>query len=360
VTAGRVRGGWRSALANAAAFVLLAGGTQLLARQSFPWDPASWALPWSGDVVLVFATLLFLGLAFAMPLQAGVLNLGIYAQFLAGFGLAAAIMRAGLIEPAAGAALLLAAGAGAGAFVGAVLLWLKWRFAVHEALSGLLLGGALVPLASAAILPPAPAPAPPPPVAVPPFALPAPPPPVPLPSLPGLGLGPHGTFAGAILVLALGLFAAFAFAHVLRASSPGFDLRIVGSSPLAAVAAGVDVDLVQLAMLACGGAAAGLTGALQMWTHPSLAFERWPLPLAFAGLTVAVYGLASVRGVVLASALFALWIVAPGTNVSLTHPGWGAAATALLLLPALWTLPRLLPDQGAPRSLWRTRHRQTE
>jgi len=36
------------------------------------------------------------------------------------------------------------------------------------------------------------------------------------------------------------------FAHVLRASSPGFDLRIVGSNPLAAVAAGVDVDRVQL------------------------------------------------------------------------------------------------------------------
>jgi len=32
---------------------------------------------WSGDVILVFCTLLFLGMAFTMPLHAGVLNLGI-------------------------------------------------------------------------------------------------------------------------------------------------------------------------------------------------------------------------------------------------------------------------------------------
>ena len=82
---GRVRSGWIPWALNGAMFLLLALGTQMLARQGAPWDPAAWSAPWSGDVILSLATLLFLGLAIAMPLHTGVLNLGIYAQFLAGF-----------------------------------------------------------------------------------------------------------------------------------------------------------------------------------------------------------------------------------------------------------------------------------
>lgn len=345
---GRCRAGWRPLLANVAAFILLAAGTQVLARQSSPWDPAAWSAPWTGDVILVMAGLLFLGLGFMMPLYAGVLNLGIYAQFLAGFAVGAVIVREPSIDPAARAVLALLAGAGAGALAGAVLLWLRWRFAVHEVLSGLLLGGALVPVARWLA-----------PSALPALALELATPPGAVLWTPDLGLGPQSVLTGGILLLSLGVLIAFAFAHVLRASAPGFDLRIVGSNPLAAVAAGVDVDLVQLRMLAAGGTCAGLTGALQLWTHPSVALERWPLPLAFAGITVAIYGLASVRSVLAASVLFALWLSAPGTLVSLGDPGWGTAVAALLVIPALWTLPRLLPDQGAPRALWRTRHRET-
>ena len=347
---GRVRGGWGAAAANAAAFLLLALGTQILARQASPWDPSAWAAPWTGDVILVLATLLFLGLAFTMPLHAGVVNLGIFAQFLAGFSVAALVARNASIDPGARAGLALLAGAGAGALVGAAILWLKWRFAVHEILSGLLLGGALAPWARAVSQAPSSLPA----LTfeaaafhgAPPFA-------------PGLGLGHPVTLAGGILLLAFGVLVAAAFAHVLRASALGFDLRIVGSNPLAAVAAGVNVDQVQLGLLTAGGACAGLSGALQLWTHPSVALERWPFPLAFAGITIAVYGLGSVRGILVASILFAIWLNVPGTLVSLGDPRWGAAVAALLLLPALWILPRLLPDQGAPRALWRTRHRET-
>jgi simple sugar transport system permease protein len=347
---GRVRGGWGAIAANAAAFLLLALGTQILARQASPWDPSAWAAPWTGDVILALGTLLFLGMAFTMPLHAGVVNLGIFAQFLAGFSVAALVARCASVDPGARAVLALLAGAGAGALVGATILCLKWRFAVHEILSGLLLGGALAPWARAVSLAPSALPA----LTfeaatfhgAPPFA-------------PGLGLGHQATLAGGILLLALGVLVALAFAHILRASALGFDLRIVGSNPLAAVAAGVNVDQVQLAMLAAGGACAGLSGALQLWTHPSVALERWPFPLAFAGITIAVYGIGSVRGVLLASILFAIWLNVPGTLVSLGDPRWGTAVAALLLLPALWILPRLLPDQGAPRALWRTRHRDT-
>ena len=348
---GRLRGGYGPLLANLAAFILLAVGTQVLARQSsFPWDPSAWSKPWSGDVILVFSTLLLLGMGFTMPLHAGVLNLGIYAQFLAGFTLAAAITRSPSIDPGVRATLALLAGAGAGALVGVLILWLKWRFAVHEVLSGLLLGGALAPAARAMVEAPASSPA------LTPLVTSIPAAPV---WIPGIGLGHHAALVGGILVLALGVLVTLSFAHVLRASSPGFDLRIVGSNPLAAVAAGVDVDRVQLGMLAVGGACAGLIGALQLWTYPSVALERWPLPLAFSGITIAAFGMGSVRGILAASALFAIWLNAPGTLVLLGSPGWGTVVSLLLVVPALWALPRLLPDQGSPRALWRTRHRET-
>ena len=321
-----MRSGWVPWALNGAAFLLLALGTQMIARQAAPWDPAAWSAPWSGDVILTLATLLFLGVAIVTPLHTGVLNLGVYAQFLAGFAAAAAIARVPSLDPSARGALAALAGALAGGLVGAVIQALKWRFAVHEVLSGLLLGGALQGAASLA---------------------------------PGLGM-PNAAVVGLGLgVLAFGTFIAVSFAQVLRASVPGFELRIVGSSPHAAVAAGVDVEQAQLYMLVLGGGCAGLAGALQIWTPSSAALERWPLPLAFAGLTIAIYGMGTIRGVLAASVLFAAWLSLPGTPVFLGRPGWSALVAALLLLPALWALPRPRPDQGAPRALWRTRHRES-
>ena len=52
------------------------------------------------------------------------------------------------------------------------------------------------------------------------------------------------------------------------------------------------------------------------------------------------------------------WLNTPGAAAVLQHPGWGAVITLVLLSPALWVLPRLQPEQGAPRSIWRPRHRE--
>jgi general nucleoside transport system permease protein len=350
VIPGRMRGGWAPWTANAAAFLALVAGTQIIARQGAPWDPTAWAAPWSGDVILTAGTLLFLGLAFTMPLHSGVLNVGIYAQLLAGFLVAAAVARMSAIDPGARAGLAALAGTAAGALTGTLIVALKWRFAVHEVPAGLLLAFAMAPAARALPLSHATLPAL---TAEPATVIGAP------PWTPGLGLQSHAVLAGGVAVLALGVLIALSFARVLRASAPGFDLRIAGSNPLAAVAAGVDVDRAQLLTLTAGGACAGLAGALQIWTSSSPALERWPVPFAFAGVTVAVYGMGSIRGLLLASLLFAAWLCVPGTPVFLGDPGWTAAVAFLLLLPALWALPRLLPDQGAPRALWRTRHRET-
>jgi len=106
-----------------------------------------------------------------------------------------------------------------------------------------------------------------------------------------------------------------------------------------------------------GGACGGMCGALQLWSQPAVALERWPLPLAFAGLTMVCYALGSVRGLIAVAALLTAWLTAPGTLAVLQVPGWGTSVALLLVLPVLWILPRPAPDQGAPRAVWRTRHR---
>jgi general nucleoside transport system permease protein len=348
VIPGRCRATRWTLAANVLAAILLVVGTQALARGSVPWSAAAWSAPWSGDVVLVTAGLLFLGLGFLSPLHAGLLNLGVLAQFLAGFAIAASLARAEALHPAARAGLALLAGSGAGLLVGAAMTWLKQRYAVHEVMSGLLLASALAPLARALSIAPTTPPALTFEISI--FV-------APLRWAPALGLPRHFVLAWGILILSLALALGVFLAQMLRSSVRGFELRTVGSNPLAAFAAGVDVDRVQMAMMMVGGACAGVAGALQLWTQPAVALERWPVPLAFAGLTIAFYGLGSIRGLVLAAVLFAGWLNAPGTLAVLGAPVWGVATAVLLVLPALWILPRLLPDQGSPRSIWRTRHR---
>src|SRR6185295_5878125 len=293
---------------------------------------------------------LFLGLAFLLPLHAGLVNLAIHGQVLAGFEVGSLVTRYLDLIPAGSAALALAVGAAAGAVVGLVVAWLKRRFAIHEILSGLIIGSAMMFLPRGAGV----GPVPPPTVTIGLGSLVSA-----LPWAPGLKLPPNLVLAWGMLLLALGLILGFLAAHLLRASVKGFELRAVGSNPLAAVAAGVDVDGMQSMMMAIGGACAGLAGALQLWSLPAVALERWPFPLGFAGLSVVFLGAGYLRGALFAALVLAVWLNMPGSTEALGSPQWGAAIALLLVLPSLWVLPRLLPDQGAPRSIWRTRHRES-
>jgi len=348
--AGRCRAGRREILANLLVVLALFAGTHALAIGGLELNPSAWSAPWSGDVVLVSAGLLFLGLAFLMPLHAGLLNLAVHAQFLAGFAVGAVIIQNVAIDPRAQAGLCLLCGAVAGAVTGVVVAWLKQRCAIHEILSGLLLSAAFSPLALTLavdrVTPPALT--------------------IELSALAdrlswgeALRLPPNLVLAWGILLLSLAIVLGLLFAHYLRASVWGFEVRASGSNPLAAVATGMDVDRVQLTVMAMGGACAGLTGALQLWTSPAVALERWPFPLGFAGVAVAFLGFGSVRGSIVAALLLGAWLNTPYARDVLTQPGYGAAVGVLLLLPALWTLPRIFPEYGAPRAIWRTRHRES-
>jgi len=345
---GRARAGRRELFANALTLLVLIAGTHAVAVGALDWNPSRWTAPWSGDVVLVAAGLVFLGLAFLVPLHAGMINLGIHAEFLAGYSVGALIVRGRVFGPAGEAGLGLVAGALAGALVGVVISVLRRKFAVHEILSGLLLGSVFVPIARAIsverVTPPA-------------LSIDLPALTQPLRWVPGVGLAPNVVLGWGILLLTFSLVAAVMFANFLRTSVSGFEVRATGSNPLAAGAVGTDVEGIHRSMMALGGAFAGLTGALQLWTSPAVALERWPFPLGFAGIAVAFLGLGSLRGAAIVAIILAAWLNTPYVGTVLANPSYGAAAAALLLLPALWVLPRTFPDFGAPRSIWRTRHR---
>lgn len=357
---GRLRGGPWVIGANVLLLVLLfaearlvpiggAAGTMGGAAGMAPGSGLSLSGIWSSDIVLVATGLLFLGLGFLLPLHAGLLNLAIHGEFLAGFVVGSLLSRNTALVPSAQAGLGLLAGALAGGVAGLVVAWLKRKFAIHEILSGLLLGAAMIPVAHAF----GSTPTAPPSLTIPLGSLAER-----IPWAPSLHLHPNFILAWGILLLVLGIVFAFLISHILRASVRGFDLRAVGANPLAAVAAGVDVDGVQTTVMAIGGACAGLTGALQLWTNPALALARWPFPIGFAGLTVALVGGGYLRGAVVSAALLAVWLGLPGIRTALEDPAWAAVSALLLVLPILWILPRQEPDQGAPRAIWRTRHRE--
>ncbi len=346
---GRCRGGIWALVGNVFVLASLFIGTRLISEQLGAAPASALTAPWSGDVILVAAGLLFLGLAFLLPLHAGLVNFAIHGQVLAGFAVGSLVTRYLALTPGGGASLALAIGAVAGAAVGVVVAWLKRRFAIHEILSGLLIGAAMMFAPRGAGVGP---------VAPPTLTIGLGSLVGGLPWAPGLKLPPNLVLAWGMILLVLGLILGFLAAHLLRASVKGFDLRAVGSNPLAAVAAGVDVDGMQTWMMAIGGACAGLAGALQLWSQPAVALERWPFPLGFAGMSVVFLGAGYLRGALVAALVLAVWLNMPGSTEALGSPEWGAAITLLLVLPSLWVLPRLLPDQGAPRAIWRTRHRE--
>ena len=249
----------------------------------------------TGQVLYKATPLVFTGLAVAVPLRAGLFNVGAEGQAVLG-AFAAGVVGARL-PPSTPAAIALpacvlaafAAGAAAGALPGALK---AWRGA-HEVIVTIMLNFVIVavladaakplylretvhtaPIVAGAELPRAS---------------------TWLPSL-------HGSALNASLVLAL--LAAAAVGAFLRRTVAGFRLRAVGLGPEAAAAHGISVGAQTVLALALGGGLAGLVGANFVLGYKRYYEEGFSGGVGFMGIAVALLGRNRPAGIVAAAVLF--------------------------------------------------------
>lgn len=244
------------------------------------------------SATLVRATPLILtGLAVALAFQGGILNIGAEGQLLAGAAVAAGVALAWGESLGAGALVLaLVAAAAAGATWAAIPAWLKRRFGVLEVISTIMMNfvalygvGYLIrgPLQEPTRIYPQSS------------SIPAA---THLPMLvPGTRL--HLGFAIAVA-------AALVAWHVVRNTSAGFRLRVVGANPSAAASAGqVDVAAVSLRAFLLSGALAGLAGGIEVAGVTYALYENISPGYGYTAIAVAL--LAGLHpGLVLVSGIF--------------------------------------------------------
>lgn len=244
------------------------------------------------SATLVRATPLILtGLAVALAFQGGILNIGAEGQLLAGAAVAAGVALAwGASLGAAALVLALVSAAAAGAAWAAIPAWLKRRFGVLEVISTIMMNfvalygvGYLVrgPLQEPTRIYPQSS------------SIPAA---THLPILvPGTRL--HVGFAIAVA-------AALVAWHVVRNTSAGFRLRVVGANPSAAASAGqVDVAAVSLRAFLVSGALAGLAGGVEVAGVTYALYENISPGYGYTAIAVAL--LAGLHpGLVLVSGIF--------------------------------------------------------
>ena len=277
-----VRGIAEPLLAGALALMVLA---VLLTLSGYPvgdslsalWRGAfgSWSVLASGTLVRA-TPLLFAGLAVSIAFRAGILNIGAEGQLL--MGAAAATAVAVTVVPAWGALGLLAAlaaGIGAGALWAAIAALLKQRFGVLEVISTIMLNvvalnitGLLVrgPLQEATHTFPQ--------SALIDRAL----------RLPRLISGTR-LHAG----VALGIAMALGLAWFLRATAPGFRLRMTGANPRATESVGsVDISRVSMAAFLASGALAGLGGAVEVTGVTYALYENLSPGYGYTAIAVAL------------------------------------------------------------------------
>ena len=236
--------------------------------------------------------LMFIGLAVAFGLRAGLFNIGGEGQLYVG-GVAAAAVGIGFIRLPGPLHLpmSLLAGTCAGAIWGAIPGWLKARRGVHEVintilmnyiaihLTGYLVNGPMAAseaasrtrdIAESAVLPV-------------------------LWSVP-----PVGVNAGLLIALILcGLLC------ILLYDTPyGFEVRAVGHNPVASFSAGIDVDRITIQTLTISGGLAGLAGAVEVCGVHGTFYAQFSPGYGFDGIAVALLARNHPLGVIVSAILF--------------------------------------------------------
>lgn len=282
------------ALASA---LMLAVGAAPLSGYAALWNGTFGSAYAVGQVLFRLTPLVLAGLAVAVPLRAGLFNIGAESQIIVG-AFACAIVGAALPEAtpsSVAVTVCLLAAAGGGALVGVVLATLRVRFGIHEVIGGLL--GNLVtralmvglgahfflresvhtqPVIEAAWLPRA--------ARV-------------FPVLSGSAVN----LALLLALLLLGLVPLWQ--HRTR---HGFLLRALGENEEAVRAAGHSVSRLRLLAMALGGALGGLASVNFVLGYKHFYEDGFSGGVGFLGLAVAMLGRGRPLGLLLAALLLSL------------------------------------------------------
>jgi ABC-type uncharacterized transport system permease subunit len=245
------------------------------------------------ETVVAATPLMLAGLGVALGFRAGLFNIGAEGQLLAG-GMAAGLAGFSLhgLPVVIHLPLALLAGFAGGALWGFIPGILKARTGAHEVITTIMLNYVMINLSlyllSSSL-----------------YRRPGRVDPISkvvdvssrLPHLAGQGLRLN---AGIIVAL----LAAAGVAWLLGRSTWGFELRVAGTNPDAALTAGIDVGRATVVAMSLSGALAGLAGANQVLGVQFSLAPGFSAGIGFAAITVALLGRASPVGVVLAALLF--------------------------------------------------------
>ena len=243
------------------------------------------------DTLVKATPLVFTGLAVAIAFQGSLWNIGAEGQLLAG-ALAAGAAGLGLggwPRPLA-VALVLIAGAAAGAMWGGICGWLRERRGVSEVISTIMLNFVAVQMLSFAVHGP---------LMEPSHAYPQSAPIAPSAEL-WTCAPPSRLNAGMLLAAALAIAAWF----WLYRGRFGFELRAMGLNRRAARFFGIPVARLATIAMAASGAFAGLGGAVQVSAITHRLYESFSPGWGYEAIAVALLGRLNPLGVIVTAILF--------------------------------------------------------
>jgi general nucleoside transport system permease protein len=227
------------------------------------------------DTLVKATPLVFTGLAISVAFSGAVWNIGAEGQLLAGALAATACgVHLGSWPHPVAIAMVLGAGALAGALWGAISGWLRARYHVSEVISTIMLNYTAIQLVSWAVHGP---------LMDPVRSFPA------SPILPAAAclvryVPPSRLNAGMLLVVAL---APLCYIWMFRTSS-GFELRAMGKNQRAAAFFSIPVARITILAMALSGALAGLGGAVQVSAITHRLFERFSPGWGYEAIAVAL------------------------------------------------------------------------
>ncbi len=324
-----------AALAVAAAalvsLALLAGASPLDALRAL-LEGAAGSRAAIGETLARSTALVLTAVGACVAFRAGVLNIGLEGQFLAGAVAAAAV---GPHLPGTPFAVRLAVLAAAGAAGAAWVLpaaWLEARRGVPEVLSTILLNlvaaAAVSGLVRGALQDPS--------ADYPQSAA--------LPEIvrfPPLAGGSRAT-AAILVALLLTLFAAL----VLSRSPLGLRLRATGLAPSAARAIGLPASQLRLLAFAASGALAGLAGGLEVLAVTGRLYDPFSAGAGYTGLAAALLG----AGNPLAAAASAILFASLGAGSSAMQRETGVPGALATIVPGVLVLTVLAARARAGRT----------